>query len=763
MIGVTAQDVPIDDAKATQATITTNATNSFGTDGIFVEAADTTIQGVKIGPNDSGDNKTIEVVADNFMLRYAATAIPNGGGAIYIDDFSANGDVVQSYHILQNAFLDGTSVDIASGAGSSGPVVGREIMDNTFDLGNNGFNAISFNGSGGVPWFVNPVGGALINGNTFSNSTQYIRARGVYAESQFDWASYWNDNTFDKATIALVATDPFDVRPYSYSVFTNVRRIGGTIQGTLDSALAGDTVLAKAGTYDEAVSITRPVTLQGAGAGVTVVQGDDTGTGIGIASSVSDVSVSDLSVQDFDNGAALVPGGGTQQNLTFTNMESVSNDVHGMFLPGASLDNVSLTSVNSSDNGLPGSGGRGVYFTDGTRTNISITGGTFDRNALVGIDLNDGSASGITIAGNEVVGNGDSGIGVLGATGPAANLIDSNVVTDNGRFGIEIKTPTGNGQASGPGSVVVSNNAVTRTIAATDARDYAGIAVFRRAVGPLNADQPSGVVVSDNMVSGYHRKPIGSTGDGFGIVVEGLGHVVTGNIVSDNDVDIQIQSNNTDTNDQNTPFFDRGSASTSSAVIHGNKILTSTNFDLRNLGAPITDATCNAYDNATGPAASKVVGLLVTVPFYVSPNTAVPCGIPTAATATAGDSSADVSWTAPAAESGPAITGYLVTASPGGVTCSTSAALTCTVAGLTNGTAYTFTVQATNAQGSGASSAPSAPVTPFAVASEAPPGTPDFNPIDPQRVFDTRAGQSPTHCARSPRRKSAAPTCWRSR
>jgi hypothetical protein len=384
-----------------------------------------------------------------------------------------------------------------------------------------------------------------------------------------------------------------------------------------------------------------------------------------------------------------------------------------------------------------------VYFTDGTKTNISITGGTFDRNALVGIDLNDGSASGITITGNHVVGNGDSGIGVLGAEGPGANLIDGNVVTDNGRFGIEIKVPTGNSQAGGPGSVVVSNNAVTRTVAATDARDYAGIAVFRRAAGTLNADQPSGVVVSDNMVSGYHRKAVGSTGDGFGIVVEGLGHVVTGNIVSDNDVDIQIQSDNTDTNDQGTQYFDRGSASASSAMINGNIILTSTTADLRNVGAPNTDATCNAYDSATGPAASKVVGQFTTVPFSVSANMAAPCAIPTAVTATAGDSSADVSWTAPAANSGPAVTGYLVTASPGGATCITTGALTCTVTGLVNGTAYTFTVQATNAQGSGAASAPSAPVTPFAVASEAPAGSPDFNPIDPQRVFDTRAAQSP--------------------
>lgn len=744
MLGVTAADVDITDATATLATITTDATNSFGTDGIFVEAANTTIQGVKIGPNLNafGDNKTIEVVADNFALRNSMTSVP-GGGSIYINDFSTSGTVVQSYHVVGNAFTDGTHVDISSGAGNTGPVAGREILGNTFNLGNNGYNAISFNGSGGVAWFVTPVGGAIIKNNSFANSTQYIRARGVYAETEFDWASFWNDNTYDKGAVALVTQAPFDVRSYSYSTFTNVRRIAGMIQGAVDVASIGDTVLAKAGTYNESVSITRPLTLTGAGMGATVLQGAHTGNGIALASGVNNVTVSNLTVQGFVNGIALA-GGTTSDNLTFANVAAISNDDNGLFLPGAALSNVALTGVNSSDNGFNGSGRRGVYFTDGTKTNISITGGTFDRNALVGIDLNDGSVSGITIMGNEVVGNGDSGIGVLGATGPGANLIDHNTVINNGRFGIEIKNATGNGAAGGPGSVVVSSNMVTRNIAATNTKDYAGIAVFRRAVGPLNADQPSGVVVTGNGVSGYHRMPLGSTGDGFGIVVEGLGHVVIGNTVSDNDVNIQIQSHNV-ADVQSTPGFDRGSASASTARINGNTILTSTNFDLRNVEAPATDATCNAYDNATGPVASKVVGSFDTVPFNAMPDAAVPCGVPTGATATAGDSRAEVSWTAPAANSGPALTGYLVTASPGGATCTTTGALTCTVTGLTNGTAYTFTVQATNASGNGAPSGPTSPVTPFRVASEAPlpVGIRDFNPVTPQRVFDTRPGWSP--------------------
>ncbi|WP_188054202.1 Ig-like domain-containing protein [Sphingosinithalassobacter sp. CS137] len=86
-------------------------------------------------------------------------------------------------------------------------------------------------------------------------------------------------------------------------------------------------------------------------------------------------------------------------------------------------------------------------------------------------------------------------------------------------------------------------------------------------------------------------------------------------------------------------------------------------------------------------------------------------GAPTIGTATAGDGQATVSFAAPASNGGAAITGYTVTASPGGATASGSGS-PITVTGLTNGQAYTFTVTATNAQGTGPASAASNAVTP---------------------------------------------------
>lgn len=93
---------------------------------------------------------------------------------------------------------------------------------------------------------------------------------------------------------------------------------------------------------------------------------------------------------------------------------------------------------------------------------------------------------------------------------------------------------------------------------------------------------------------------------------------------------------------------------------------------------------------------------------------------PTGVSAVAGDGQATVSFTAPASN-GSAFTHYTVTASPGGVT-ATGTGTSIVVGGLTNGTAYTFTVTATNGVGTSSPSLASNSVTP-AAPTPAPTGT----------------------------------------
>ncbi|WP_337102426.1 fibronectin type III domain-containing protein [Paenibacillus sp. YIM B09110] len=97
---------------------------------------------------------------------------------------------------------------------------------------------------------------------------------------------------------------------------------------------------------------------------------------------------------------------------------------------------------------------------------------------------------------------------------------------------------------------------------------------------------------------------------------------------------------------------------------------------------------------------------------------------PTGVTATAGDGEAEVSFTEPASN-GSNISEYTVTAWSGGEAVKTATGSTSpiTVTGLENGTAYTFTVVATNGVGNSSASDPSEEITP--TAPETPASAPD--------------------------------------
>jgi streptogramin lyase len=123
-------------------------------------------------------------------------------------------------------------------------------------------------------------------------------------------------------------------------------------------------------------------------------------------------------------------------------------------------------------------------------------------------------------------------------------------------------------------------------------------------------------------------------------------------------------------------------------------------------------------------------------------------GLPTAPTnvgAVGGNRRATVSWTAPAANGGFAITGYVVTPYIGTTAQAqrvfTSTATTQVITGLTNGTTYTFKVAALNANGTGLQSAPMTPIT---VGSPKAPSAPKILSVVPGNGQMTLTWAAPT-------------------
>ncbi|HRQ14000.1 MAG TPA: right-handed parallel beta-helix repeat-containing protein [Promineifilum sp.] len=481
ILGVTAADVEITDPSMTLADITTNATNNFGYSGIFVEADNVTISGLEIGANTPWDNKTIEVIGDAFTFKNSFMNVAAGGSLYFGDwrfDTGTNTSYMLSYEIDNNIFSDGTSVDITSGAGYSGATAGKKITNNEFEFslaqytasGNYSWPYVSFTGdSTTVPWFVYPMTGAVITGNTFNNTAPngiHIRARGIADDSTFDWESYWNDNTFNKAVI-VGPTLFSDVRSYNYACSgyscNDVRQIGAVIQPEVDHAVAGDTVLVNEGTYPEQVVIPTSLTLEGEdGKALTFITAP--------ATMPPAANPDSTIVKIFGAGVSVEMFGFTVTGPGPTGCGSI---LAGIFVRDGAYANIHDNTISDvRDTGLSGcQNGIGIYVgrqslsTTGT---ADITNNTIKTYQKAGIVV-DNTGSQADITGNTIQGD-----------GPIAYIAENGVQVSRGATA-EINNNTISGHSYSPFSWVAT-----------------GIYVW--AAGPTNTD---GNTISENQVGVY--------------------------------------------------------------------------------------------------------------------------------------------------------------------------------------------------------------------------------------------------------------------
>lgn len=556
--GYDASDMAVPNGDAAVAEFTTGATNNFGASGIFIQADDVTLEGLKIGNNLNdalviNNNKTFEFIGDNFTITKCWIQPDSDEGAIYVGEWDALHPIT-AYSITQNK-LENTLVSINNGVGLAGPRAGRVITGNEF-VGVATPYLIGFRGWDGPNpaqgWIIKPVGGAVVTGNTFSTTgvVNYVVARGNaggYINSELHWNDIWNMNTYSTTPgtgnhVVTLVNYPMDFIPRFYADaggYPQSRRISPFIQENVNIGENTDVVLISTGTFNERITLNKSLTLLGVDKTSTKIDGTGLGLGSGITlnNGITNVTIKNLAVQKFlgtnGNSHAGIYAIGGNDYLTVDAVAMLDNPTASGFYANGPINTVSITNSMVTNNG---SNARGIVIWNGFKQNITISNNMVTNNRCCGIELQDGTASNVDIIDNIIdVGDGDNAIGLLGLNGSTgANLIQGNTITGGGRFGIEIKNPDG--------MVTVNNNNVSLTTLNSDLRDRAGIAVFRRDFTAGNpqgyVDIPNGVSVTNNTVTGYTQS---SSDEGFGIVVEGVSHNVTGNALVNNEVGLQLQ------------------------------------------------------------------------------------------------------------------------------------------------------------------------------------------------------------------------------
>ncbi len=166
------------------------------------------------------------------------------------------------------------------------------------------------------------------------------------------------------ASITLTVTDPEGNQVATTFALTVI----GAVQALVNRALPGDTVIVPAGTYIDHVTIGKDISLQGAGAGETVIDANRAGVPLTITSNVI-VTIRNLTLRNGNGGGLRNYGTAILDCCAVCNNQG---SVNGGGIWNADTAWLVLQNCNVSSNWCSNSDGGGIY-NAGTLTAYTIT------------------------------------------------------------------------------------------------------------------------------------------------------------------------------------------------------------------------------------------------------------------------------------------------------------------------------------------------------------------------------------------------------
>ncbi|MCD9085830.1 DUF4347 domain-containing protein [Stenotrophomonas sp. SY1] len=404
------------------------------------------------------------------------------------------------------------------------------------------------------------------------------------------------------------------------------------------------------------------------------------------------------------------------RNVTVTATDNAGNAVSTSDTSNATVDNIAPSVSSILVSGTPGSGDTSMAFT--ANFSESVVNVSIDDFMLVRTGSASGSIASISASSGSAI-----NVDVVGISGTGSLKIDLNGSTN-------VADDAGN-------TVAAFSGGSTHSVAVLTAPDAPTIGAATAGDGQVSVAFTAPVSNGGSAITGYTvtSNPGNITAGGAGfttspITVPGLtnGTAYTFTVTATNAVGTSTMSG------ASAPITPKGAQSITFANPGAQTYGTSPDLSILGNGASATSGLPVTFTSSTAGVCTITSGGMLTFvtagnctitvgqsgngswsaaaevsrTFTVNP---IAPGVPTIGTATAGDTQADVTFTAPASTGGAAITSYTVTSHPGSLS-GTGAGAPITVTGLTNGATYTFTVTATNSAGTSAASGASNQIVP---------------------------------------------------